>query len=127
MIFNFSSYELTDGENNVLCKGLNFSIKSGLFEYSEFLLSFELSFYDIKGEDLCNEDMSLIQARLLNTALTLYQNFSSGRDPPESLTSSQLVRRLIAKLTLRKELPQNSSNYNTRVLQTNLLTKVKNQ
>ena len=93
-----------------MCKGLNFSIKSGLFEYSEFLLSFELSFHDIKGEDLCNGYMSLIKARLLDTALTLYQNFSSDRDPPESLISSQLVKRLITKLTLRKELPQNSSN-----------------
>ena len=89
VIFNFSSYELTDDEKNVLCKGLNFSIKPGLIEYSEFLLPFELLFRDIKREDLCNEDMSLIKARLLDTALTSYQNFSSDRDPPENLTHSE--------------------------------------
>ena len=63
-------------KKNVLCKGLNFSVKPGLIEYSEFLLPFELLFCDIKREDLCNEDMSVIKARLLDTALTSYQNFS---------------------------------------------------
>ena len=70
VIFNFSSYKLTDDEKNVLCKGLNFSVKPGLIEYSEFLLPFELLFRDIKREDLRNEDMSVIKARLLDTALT---------------------------------------------------------
>ena len=89
VIFNFSSYKLTDDEKNVLCKGLNFSVKPGLIEYSEFLLPFELLFRDIKREDLCNEDMSVIKARLLDTALTSYQNFSRDREPPENLTSSE--------------------------------------
>ena len=75
VILNFSSCKLTDDEKNVLCKGLNFSVKLGLIEYSEFLLPFELLFRDIKREDICNEDMSVIKARLLDTALTSYQNF----------------------------------------------------
>ena len=33
--------------------------------------------------------MSLIKARLLDTALTSYQNFSSDQDPPENLTHSE--------------------------------------
>ena len=76
VIFNFSSYELTDDEKNILCKGLNFSVKPGLIECSEFLLPFELLFCNIKCDDLCNEDMSLIKATLLDTALTSYQHFS---------------------------------------------------
>ena len=32
VIFNFSSYKLTDDEKNVLRKGLNFSVKPGLIE-----------------------------------------------------------------------------------------------
>ena len=40
VIFNFSSYELVDDGKNVLCIGLNFSVKPGLIEYSEFLLTF---------------------------------------------------------------------------------------
>ena len=38
---------------------------------------------------MCNENMSLIKTRLLDTALISYQNFSSDRDPPENLTSSE--------------------------------------
>ena len=89
VIFNFSWYELTDEEKNVLCRGLNFSVKPGWIEYSEFLLPFELLFCNIKGEDLCNGDMSLIKARLLDIALASYQNFSSDKNPPENLTPSE--------------------------------------
>ena len=89
LIFNFSSHELTDDEKNVLCKGLNFSVKSRLIEYPEFSLTFELLFRNIKREDLCNKDMSSIKARLLGTALTSHQNFCSVRDPPENLTPSK--------------------------------------
>ena len=87
VIINFSSHKFTDDEKNVLCKGLNFSVKPALIEYSVILLPFELLFRDIKREDLCNEDMSVIKARLLDTALTSYQNFSRDREPPENLTS----------------------------------------
>ena len=80
---------MTDDKKNVLCKGFNFSVKPGLIEYSEFLLPFELLFRDIKREDLCNEDMSVIKARLLDTAVTSYQNISRDREPPENLTSSE--------------------------------------
>ena len=44
VIFNFSSYELSDVEKSALCKGLNFSVKPKSIEYSEFLRSFELLF-----------------------------------------------------------------------------------
>ena len=57
VIFNFSSYELSDVEKRVLCKGLNFSVKPKLIEYSEFLLPFELLFQDVKQENLCSEDL----------------------------------------------------------------------
>ena len=73
----------------VLCKGLNFFVKPRLMEYSEFLLPFKTLLRDIKREELCNEDMSVIKARLLETALTSYQNISSEREPPENLTSCE--------------------------------------
>ena len=75
VIFNITLQELTDDKKNVLCRGLDFSVKPGLIEYSDFLLLFELLFCDIKPEDLCNENMSLIKTRLLDTALNSYQKF----------------------------------------------------
>ena len=94
LIFNFSLYKLTDDKKNVLCKSLNFSVKPGLIEYSKFLLPFELLFHDIKREDLCNEDLSLTEARLLDTALTSYQNLSSDRDPPKNLATLNILEPL---------------------------------
>ena len=75
MIFNFSSYDLTDQEKNVLCKGLNFSVKPGLIECSALLLPFELLSREIKLEDLCDNVMSLTETRILDTALTSSKNF----------------------------------------------------
>lgn len=75
VIFNISLHELTDDKKNVLCRGLDFSVKPGVIEYSDFLLPFELLFCDMKPEDLCNENMSSIKARLLDTALNSYQIF----------------------------------------------------
>ena len=76
VIFNFSSYELSDTEKSVLRKGLNFSVRPKSIEYSEFILPFELLFRDIKQENLCSEDLSLMKARLLDTALSSYESFS---------------------------------------------------
>ena len=57
VIFNFSLYELIGDGKCVLFKGLFFSVKPGLIQYSEYLILFELLFCDIKREDLCNEDV----------------------------------------------------------------------
>ena len=93
---------MTDDEKNILCKALNFSVKPGLIEYSEFLLPFELFFRDIKRGDLYNEDMSLIQTRLLDIALTSYQNVFSDRDLPENLTSSEF--KALKRLSKNKDI-----------------------
>ena len=69
-----------------------FCVKVLIFQLSQDWLNtqnFELLFRDIKREDLCNEDMSVIKARLLDAALTSYQSFSRDREPPENLTSSE--------------------------------------
>ena len=89
-------------KKNVLCKGLNFSAKPGLIEYSEFSLLFELFFRDIKREDLCDEEMSLIKFRLLEIALISYQNFYSDRHPPENITSSEF--KALKRLSKNKDI-----------------------
>ena len=53
--------------------------------------------------------MSLIKVRMLDTARTSYQNFSSDRDPPQNLTSSEFkaLKRLSKKpkeILARKEI-----------------------
>ena len=58
-------------------------------EYSEFLLQFELLFRHAKQENLCSEDLSLMKARLLDTASSSYESFSSDRSPSKILTASE--------------------------------------
>ena len=77
MISVFSPHESSDTEKSLLCKGLYFSVKPNLTEYSEFLIAFELLFQDSKQENLCIEYLSLLKTRLLGTALTSYESFSS--------------------------------------------------
>ena len=74
---------------SVLCKDLNFSVKPKSIEYSEFLLPFELLFRDVKQENLCSEDLSLMKTGLLDTALSSYESFSSDQSPFENLTVSE--------------------------------------
>ena len=42
-----------------------------------------------KQENLCEEDLSLIKARLLDTALLSYQSFSKDQSPSENLSISE--------------------------------------
>ena len=46
--------------------------------------------------------MSLIKARLLDTPLTSYQNFSSDREPPENITSSEF--KALKRLSKNKDI-----------------------
>ena len=66
----------------MLCKGLNFSVKPKSIEHSEFLLTLELLFRDVKQEDLTC-------ARLLDTALSSNESFSSDQSPSENLAASE--------------------------------------
>ena len=47
------------------------------------LLTFELLFWDVKQENLCSEDLFLIEVRLLDAALSSYEGFSSDQSPSE--------------------------------------------
>ena len=58
LIFNFTSYDLPEDEKNILCKGPDFSVKPGLIEYSELSQPSQQLFWDLKLQDVCNEDMS---------------------------------------------------------------------
>ena len=75
MTFNYSSYNLSKSEKNLLCKRLNFVISPDKLEYSDYLLPLELLYCDIKGLDLPQEKISFLKAKIKNCAFpsfTLY-------------------------------------------------------
>ena len=64
VIFNFSTYNLSDHENIVLCKGLSFAIPPKTIEYSEFLGPSEMLFRDINSLEVGNLDKECVKSRL---------------------------------------------------------------
>ena len=56
-------------KKNLLCIGLNFAIPPGKFEYSDYLMPFELSCRDIKDLDLPNEKANFLKAKINDCAL----------------------------------------------------------
>ena len=67
VIFNFSSYNLSDHEKIVLCKGLSFAIPPKTIEYYEFLVPFEMLFRDINSLEVSNLNKECVKSRLRDT------------------------------------------------------------
>ena len=75
VIFNFSSYNLSDHEKIVLCKGLSFAIPPKTVEYSKFLVPFETLFRDINRLEVSNLNKECVKSRLRNSAYISFKRF----------------------------------------------------
>ena len=64
VIFNFSSYNLSDHEKIVLSKGLSFAIPPKTIEYSELLVPFEILFRDINSLEVSNLNKECDKSKL---------------------------------------------------------------
>ena len=89
VIYNFSNYHLTDSDNLLLIKGLNFAISPKKIEFSKFLLSVELLFRDIKSNNKSSVDLAGIKARLQDPAFTSYSDFNKDNSPSFSLSKDE--------------------------------------
>ena len=67
---NNSAYNLLKIEKSLLCIGLNFAIPPDKLEISDYLLSFELLYREIKDLDLPNEKTSFLKAKMRDSALS---------------------------------------------------------
>ena len=81
VIFNFSSYGLSASVKALLSKGLNFAIPPEKLEYSSFLLPFELLMRDLKSENLTQQELKSVKARLQDTALSSFENYNNNLCP----------------------------------------------
>ena len=76
VIFNFSSYNLSDHEKIVLCKSLSFATPPKTIEYSKFLVLFEMLFRDINSLEVSNLNKECVKSRLRDSAYTLFKQVS---------------------------------------------------
>ena len=74
ILFNFSSYQLSEHEKSLLNKGLNFAILSKNLNYVDYMFTFELLFRDIDLLDIPRTDRDFIQGRLRDCAFTSYRD-----------------------------------------------------
>ena len=60
VLFNFSSYQLSEHEKSLLSKGLNFAISPKNLNYADYMLPFELLFRDIDLLDIPRTDRKIL-------------------------------------------------------------------
>ena len=63
VIVNYSSYNLSDKEKNLLSKGLNFALPPKRLNYGDYLAPYELLFRDIKNLSADDYILERVQAR----------------------------------------------------------------
>ena len=80
VIYNFSNYHLTDSDQSLLIRK---------FEYSKFLLPFELLFRDIKSNSESSVDLATVKAHFQDTAFTSYSAFNKDNSPPSNLSKNE--------------------------------------
>ena len=79
VIFNFSKYELSDGEKGLLAKGLNFSLPPKYLDYADYLANFELFYRNIRNLGILpNEDLDFVKTRIKEAALSTYRNYNNN-------------------------------------------------
>ena len=80
---------LSEHEQSLLCKGLNFAIPQKKLIYANYILPFELLTRDIKGVEISGEDLNFIRARLKDTALSTFKNYNNNK-PRSNLSKLEL-------------------------------------
>ena len=76
VIFNFSSYNLSNHEKIVLSKGLSFTIPPKTIEYSELLVPFEMLFRDINSLEVSNLNKECVKSKLRDSTYTSFKQVS---------------------------------------------------
>ena len=76
VIFNFSSYALTEYEKSLLCKSLRFSIPPKKIEYADFLTQFELVYRDTMMFEMKSENRGFLKNKLKNICFSTLKSYS---------------------------------------------------
>ena len=79
VIFNYSSYDLSDMEKKVLCYGLNFSIPPKKLNYAEFMLPFEKMYTQVMNERMAGNSKEQFRTGLKNLAFSTYSQFNTNQ------------------------------------------------
>ena len=73
VIFNFSSYELSDNDKSLLSNGFNFLLPNKQFEFSEYLCPFELLYHEVSHFSKNSSDKELLKSKLKELGLSSHR------------------------------------------------------
>ena len=103
VIHNFSSYKLSKAEEDILVRGLNFSIIPSKLNYADYCINFEMLFRSVRVDENLNTGIrDFLKTRIKDIALSSFKEFndSRGRDSNLSIEEHECLKNLAAKKDL---------------------------
>ena len=98
VIFNFSSYAVTEFEKSLPCKGLRFSIPPKKIEYADFLTQFELLYRDAIMFEMKSENREFLKNKLKDICFSTLKSYSFQKHLSEA--ESTVLKNLIDRKDL---------------------------
>ena len=81
VIFSYSSHVLIENEENLLWKGLKFTIPPKKLEYSDYLFPFELLYLDIHNLNIINKKKKVLKPRIKDYAFSSFKSYNENGAP----------------------------------------------
>ena len=101
IIFNFSKYELSNAEKELLAKGLDFCLAPKQLNYADYLVHFELFYRNIRNlKVLSNKDLDFVETKAKETALSSFRQYN--KSPLENFSKEELTG--LASLSKNKDI-----------------------
>ena len=89
IIHNFSSYQLSDTEKLLLCKGLNFALPPKRLRFENYLLPFELLYRDVYDSENKDESLLHLKSKIKNVGLSSYRIYNKKDHCYENLSPEE--------------------------------------
>ena len=87
VIYNFSSYELTQTGISLLLKGLNFSLTPQKLKFENHLLPFELLYRDVINDERKDDDALMhLKSKIKDVGLSSFRLYNKKDHRFENLT-----------------------------------------
>ena len=89
IIHHFSSYQLSEIEKSLLCKGLNFALTPKKLKFENYLLPFELLFRNICDENQRNESILHLKSKIKDVGLSSFRLYNKKDHRFENLSEEE--------------------------------------
>ena len=90
VVFNFSSYELPSSNEDLLSKGLRFTIPPKQIDYSNFMTEFELLYKSNLHLSMTTEEKYRFKTKINDIVLTSFKLFSDNCKFENNLSGEEI-------------------------------------